>query len=371
MAFQPDKTPFYFRETPFYFERKGSAFWYFFVLSHSVMAISFENIEKDIAKGDLKPVYLLCGDEFYYPDLLSKKFENELLDEQDRDFNMSVFYGKDASCDKIIEAAKQYPVMASRRLVMLKEAQTMDKRELAKLESYVTKPLASTVLVIVNNGSGFPPALANKINKTGVVFDCKKIKEDKIPLWIESFVRQKGFSIEPQAVKLISDYIGNNLMNISNELSKLMIDLSGRRQITPDDVASHIGISKEYNVFELQKAVGRLDFSKADKCVSYMIANPKENPFQVIIATLFAYFSKILIVSQLGEKTPSAVASAIKVPSFFASDYIAATNVFPMWKLINNISLIREYDMKSKGVGLSPFDSDADLLRELVFKLMH
>lgn len=335
------------------------------------MVATFESVKKDISSKDLKPVYLLKGEEGYYLEVLSEEFESAVLDETERDFNLSVFYGKDAQIDDIIASAKQYPMMASHRVVILKEAQTMDKRELAKIERYLVSPVSTTVLVVVSNDKDFPQSLATKFDKAGVVFDSKKLKEDKLASWIDSYVKQQGFAIESQASVMVADYLGNNLMKISNEISKLLINLREKRVITIEDVSAHIGISKDYNVFELQKAIGRLDYDKVNKCVNYMAANPKENPLPVVFANLFTFFSKVLMVSQLDDKSSSNVASVLKIPVFFTNDYLVAAQNFPMQKLIANISIIREYDMKSKGYNVSSFDKDEDLIKEFVYKLTH
>ena len=335
------------------------------------MVATFESVRKDIASKTLKPVYLLKGEESYYLEALSEEFENSILDEVEKDFNLSIFYGKDAQIDDIITSAKQYPMMSSHRVVILKEAQTMDKREMAKIERYLLSPVSTTVLVIVSNDKDFPKTLATKFDKAGAVFDSKKLKEEMLVSWIDSYVKQQGFTIESQASVMVADYLGNNLMKISNEISKLLINLKQKNIITTEDVSSHIGISKDYNVFELQKAISRLDYNKINKCVDYMAANPKENPLQVIFANLYSYFAKVLIVSQLEDKSASNIASVLKIPAFFTNDYAVASQNIPMRKLIANISIIREYDMKSKGVDVSPFDQEGDLIKEFVYKLVH
>ncbi len=335
------------------------------------MASTFESIEKEIASGQLKPVYLLKGEEIYYIKLLTEKFEKEVLAPEEADFNLSVFYGKDASMDSVILSAKQYPVMAKRRVVILKEAQTMDKRELSKVEPYVLKPTSTTVLVIENAAGDFPQALATKIGKVGTVFESKKLKEDKIVSWIDVFAKKQGFTIEPQASALVIDYLGDDLMKIANELSKLMIDLTEARHITLADVSSHIGISKKYNVFELQRAIGKLDYDKINKCVDHIAQNPKENPLPVIFANLFAYFSKLLVAAQCRGMSDSETASKIKVSPYFVRDYTVAAQRYPTEKLIQNISIIRQYELRSKGVDYSPLSSEGDLLKEFVFRLTH
>lgn len=335
------------------------------------MAATFESIEKEIKNGDLKPVYLLKGEELYYLELLSGKFEQEVLDEAEKDFNMSVFYGKDASMDEVVLSAKQYPVMAKHRLVMLKEAQTMDKRELEKMSKYLQSPLSSTVFVIVNNAKEFPQSLTTKIGKVGTVFESQKIWEEKLVSWIDTFVKQKGFVMEQQASMMVAEYLGNNLMKISNEISKLLINIKDRKEIKSSDVSSHIGISKDYNVFELQKAIGKLDYEKINKCVCHMAAHVKENPLPVVFANLFTYFVKLLVVAQLPDKSDASVASAIKVPSFFARDYAVPAQKYGSDKIMQNISLIREYELKSKGVGFASIDNEGELLKELVYKLTH
>lgn len=335
------------------------------------MAATFESIEKEIKDGKLKPVYLLKGEELYYLELLSNKFEQEVLDEAEKDFNMGVFYGKDASMDELMLSAKQYPVMSKCRLVMLKEAQTMDKRELEKLSKYLQAPLSTTVLVIVNNAKEFPQSLATKIAKVGTVFESQKIREEKLVSWIDSFVKQKGFVMEQQASMMVAEYLGNNLMKISNEISKLLINIKDRKEIKTSDVSLHIGVSKDYNVFELQKALGVLKHEKINKCVCYMAAHVKENPLPVVFANLFAYFVKLLIVAQIPNKSDATVAAAIKVPAFYAKDYLIPAQKYGANKIMQNISLIKEYELKSKGIGSAPIDNEGELLKELVYKLTH
>ncbi len=335
------------------------------------MATTFESIEKEIASGDLKPVYLLKGEESYYLKLLTESFETKILDEAEADFNLSVFYGKDASMEQIMLSAKQYPVMANRRVVILKEAQTMDKRELTKVEKYLQNPLPTTVLVIVNNGKDFTQSLATKIGKVGVVFESQKLREEKVVSWIDSYVKKQGFVIDPQASALILEYLGNDLLRISNELSKLLIDQKGRERVTVSDVSSHIGVSKEYNVFELQRAIGRLNYDKINKCADYMAANPKENPLPVIFATIFSFFSKLLVVAALADKSDSSVASAIKVSPYFAKDYSIPAQRYSFEKIIQNISLIRQYELKSKGVDYFALSEEGGLLKEFLYKLTH
>lgn len=343
----------------------------YFVSSQLFMASTFESIEKEITNRKLQPVYLLKGEEAYYLKLLADKFEKSILDESEADFNLSVFYGKDASMEQIMLTAKQYPLMSPYRVVMLKEAQMMDKRELSKMERYLLKPLPTTVLVIVNNGKDFPQALATKIGKVGNVFDSKKPYDNQVVAWIDSYVKQKGYTIEQQASMLMFEYIGNNLQNISNEISKLLVNLNDRRSITLADVSEHIGISKEYNIFELQNAIAGFNQEKINSIVNYFESNPKENPMALILSSLFNYFVKLLIVSQLPDKSNNAVAQALNISPYFAKDYILPAQRFTMDKIIRNIGLIKDCDLKSKGVDSAAVTNEYEPLKELVYKLIH
>ena len=328
-----------------------------------------EEILSHFDKRQFSPVYLLTGEENYYIDLLTSKFEEEILDEAERDFNLTTLYGLETNAKEICSFAKQYPIMSEKRLIIVKEFQQIDKKELSQLSFYVERPLASTILVLVNKNKTIDKKFSDKVNKSGIVFESAKLYENKVIPWIDKYVRDKRFSIETSATSLIFECLGNNLQKIANEIDKMSINLKEGSQITQSDVANHIGVNKDYNIFELQNAIGRLNHTKINKIVNYLLANTNENPIQAMLPNLFAYFVKVIITAQLKDKTNESVASAIGVSPYFAKDYIYASQIFPLEKLYQNIEMIKDYDLKIKGLG-SNFDNN-ELFKELIFKLTH
>ena len=328
-----------------------------------------EEILNHFNKRQFSPVYLLTGEENYYIDLLTSKFEEEILDEAERDFNFTTLYGLETNAKEICSFAKQYPMMSEKRLIVVKEFQQMDKKELSSLSFYVEKPLNSTILVFVNKNKTIDKKFSDKVNKSGIIFESAKLYENKVIPWIDKYVRDKRFSIENSATNLIFECLGNNLQKIANEIDKMSINLKEGTQITQSDVANHIGVNKDYNIFELQNAIGKLNHTKINRIVDYLLANTNENPIQAMLPNLFAYFVKIAIVSQLKDKTNESVVSAIGVSPYFAKDYIYASQIFSLEKIYQNIEMIKDYDLKTKGLG-SNFDNN-ELFKELIFKLTH
>lgn len=328
-----------------------------------------EEILKHFEKKQFSPVYLLTGDENYYIDLLVSKFENEILDETERDFNQATLYGLETNAKEICSFAKQYPIISKHRVIIVKEFQQIDKKEINPLSFYIEKPLNSTILVLVNKNKAIDKEFSDKINKSGIVFESTKPYDNKVVPWIESYVREKKFSIETTATNLIFEYLGNNLQKIANEIDKMSINLQEGSLIRLDDVAKHIGVNKDYNIFELQNAIGKLQHTKINTIVNHLLANTNENPIQAMLPNLFSYFVKLGIVSQLQDKTNENISSAIGVSPYFAKDYIYASQIFSIEKIYQNIETIKEYDLKTKGLG-SNFDNN-ELFRELIFKLTH
>lgn len=328
-----------------------------------------EEILNHFNKRQFSPVYLLTGEENYYIDLLTSKFEEEILDEAERDFNFTTLYGLETNAKEICSFAKQYPMMSEKRLIVVKEFQQMDKKELSSLSFYVEKPLDSTILVFVNKNKTIDKKFSDKVNKSGIIFESAKLYENKVIPWIDKYVRDKGFSIENSATNLIFECLGNNLQKIANEIDKMSINLKEGTQITQSDVANHIGVNKDYNIFELQNAIGKLNHTKINRIVDYLLSNTNENPIQAMLPNLFAYFVKIAMVSQLKDKTNESVVSAIGVSPYFAKDYIYASQIFSLEKIYQNIEIIKDYDLKTKGLG-SNFDNN-ELFKELIFKLTH
>lgn len=336
------------------------------------MAQTAEEILKDITKKTPKPFYVLTGEEAFYIDKIAKQFEQTLLDEGERDFNQVVLYGKDTTLEEILSNAKQYPMMAQWRLVLVREAQDIDKRQYDKFDTYFSAPVPSTVIVLCYKYKKLDKSFLKKVEKIGgCVFESKSIYDNKVPAWAVKYSKEIGLNLREDAAHLIADYLGNDLEKIANELSKLKINIASAQQITPKEIEDNIGISKDYNVFELQKALATRDILKANKIINYFDANPKENPIQMVLPALFSYFTKVLIASEVADKKPANVASAIGCSPYFAGDYITALSIYPYPKILQIISLIREYDLKSKGLDVSPLTTNGDLLKELVFKITH
>lgn len=310
------------------------------------------------------------GEEPYYIDLISDYIEKNVLDETEREFNLSVLYGRDVDVATIISEAKRFPMMAERQVVIVKEAQNI--KSIEDLEPYVENPLHTTLLVIcykyksLDKRKSFPKTVA----KAGVLFESNKIYDNKIPDWIRDYLSNRKYSADQKALQLLSDFLGNDLSKISNELDKLMINLPEGTQINADHIQQNIGISKDFNVFELNDALGKKDVLKANRIVNYFAANEKDHPIQATISTLFGYFSKILNYHFLQDKSPASAARALGVNPYFVKDYVAAAGNYPPNKIKAIISYLREYDLKSKGVDNASADG-GELLKELVWKILH
>lgn len=335
------------------------------------MIKKYEQILSDIETKSLSPIYVLTGDEPFYIDALAEKFDNFLLDESEKDFNQKVLYGRDITVEDILSEAKQYPLMSDYRLVLVREAQDIEKKEWSKFDTYFDNPIPSTIIVICYKYKSIDKSFLKKADKAGVVFESKRLYDNAIPQWIVNYVKSSGLNINVHASQLIADYLGNNLEKIANEISKLKLNLKPNEEITINHIEEYIGISKDFNVFELQKALATRDILSANRIINYFEANPKENPIQIVFPSLLTYFIKIIIAAQVKDKTPDNIAKAIGVNKFFVREYINAINIYSLDKLFQIISLIREYDLKSKGLDIAPNVSNGDLLKELVFKITH
>lgn len=335
------------------------------------MASSYEEIISDLKKRIFKPVYFLAGEEPYYIDLITDYIENEVLSEAERSFNQVVYYGEDTSIPSIIEISRRFPMMASHQVVIIKEAQTLKKID--DLIIYLEKPLLSTILVLnykyrtVDKRTKFYKALENH----GIYFESGRLRDYQIPVWIEKYLMSKGIKIDPGASSMLTEYLGTDLHKIVNELDKLIITLAdGKQLITTSLIEKNIGISKEYNNFELQKAVGEKNILKANMIVHHFANNPKDNPITLSVASLFSYFTKLLTYHYLTDKSKNNVAAALKVNPYFVKDYEDSASKYNISKTVQAISLLRTYDLKSKGYGdLS--SEPGDLLKEMVFKILH
>jgi len=335
------------------------------------MAVTYEEIISDLKKRIFKPVYFLAGEEPYYTDLITDYIEEKILPEAEKAFNQIIYYGEDTTIPAIIETSRRFPMMSSHQVVIIKEAQTLKKIE--DLIIYLEKPLLSTILVfnykykVIDKRTKLYKALENH----AVYFESAKLRDYQIPAWIERYLMTKGIKTDPSASALLTEYLGTDLHKIANELDKLIITLpEGKPVITSALIEKNIGISKEYNNFELQKAIGEKNILKANMIVNYFDNNPKDNPITLSIASLFSFFSKLLTYHYLTDKSKNNVAATLKVNPYFVKDYETAAAKYNASKTIHLISLLRIYDMKSKGFGdLS--SEPGDLLKELVFKILH
>lgn len=314
-------------------------------------------------------VYWLEGEEPYYIDQVVEYAEKKLLSEADQSFNLTIFYGKDAAWTDIINACKRYPVFAEKQVVIIKEAQHMNQIE--KLLTYVEHPLSSTILVVAHKDKNVDgrSALAKALKTKAVVVSTKKMYDNKLPEWVMSWVGDRGYQIAPKAVQILVDHIGNDLNRIQNELEKLIVNLGDRKKITEDDIERYIGISKEYNAFEFQDAVAQLNFSKAIKMIQFFESNSKAAPIQLILPTLYGFFSKLYAIYGLGTQDEKRIASEVGIAPFVVKNYIAAARHYSYNKVQHILILIQEYSLRVIGIN-DAGNTDADLLKELVVKIM-
>lgn len=340
------------------------------------MAVSAESILSDLKKNKYAPVYFLQGEEPYFIDLISDFIESNALNESEKGFNQVVMYGKDAEINKILTNARRYPMMADRQVVIVKEAQEIpdiNKEEgIALLESYLKNPLPSTILVFAHKYKTLDgrKSLAKTVKEKAVLLTTKKIYDSAIPDWISSYVKNKGFDIDIKATQMLTDFIGNNLSSLANEINKILINFKEKTTIDAAMVQKFVGISKEYNVFELQRALGTRDLVKANQIVNYFEANPKNNPIIPVIALMFSFYSKLLMVHHSKDKSDKGIAAALKLNPYFVKEYLLAARNYPIHKVIDNIHHVKRADLQSKGID-SPSMGEGQILRELVYKLMH
>lgn len=331
--------------------------------------MTFESIIADLKAHKFKPIYFLMGEEPYFIDLITDYLAENALSEADKGFNQWILYGRDTDVGNIITSARRFPMMANNQLIIVKEAQHL--RSLEGLESYLAAPMDSTILVFAYKYKKIDKRtkLAKMLGDKSVLFESEKLREDKIPGWINSFLTSRGYQMEQKAASLLVDFLGNDLGKIANELEKLILVLPpGTRQITPVLIEKNIGISKDYNNFELNRALVAHDVVRANRIIRYFSDNPRNNPFVLTISSLFYYFSKILLYHALPDKSRDNAARELGINPFFVAEYQQAAQRFPMVKARQIISWLREYDLKAKGTSLA---SEGDLLKELVYKILH
>jgi DNA polymerase-3 subunit delta len=335
------------------------------------MAVTYEEIISDLKKRIFKPVYFLAGEEPFYIDKITEYIEDKVLPEAEKAFNQIILYGDDTNIPAIIDTARRFPMMASHQVIIIKEAQTLKKIE--DLVIYLEKPLHSTILVFSYKYKTLDKRtkLFKTLETHGVYFESARIRDYLIPGWIERYLMTRGIKTDPSASAMLTEYLGTDLHKIVNELEKLIITLpEGKPVITTALIEKNIGISKDYNNFELQKAVGEKDILKANMIIHYFANNPKENPITLTIASLFGYFSKLLMYHYTTDKSKNNVAAVLKVNPFFVKDYESAATKYNVSKTVQIISLLRTYDLRSKGFG-DPGTEPGDLMKELIYKILH
>lgn len=335
------------------------------------MAVTYEEIISDLKRRIYKPVYFLTGEEPYYIDLIVDYIEENVLNESEKAFNQIIVYGDDTSIPAIIDTARRFPMMSSHQVLIVKEAQSLKKLE--DLLVYLEKPLASTILVFCYKYKTIDKRtkLYKVLGTNSAFLESPRLRDYQVPAWIERYLMTKGIKADPSASAMLTEYLGTDLHKIVNELDKLIMMLpKGKPFVTSALIEQNIGISKDYNNFELQKAIGDKDITRANMIVNYFANNPKDNPVFLTITSLFVLFSKILTYHYLTDKSKNNVAAALKINPFFVRDYEIAAMKYNIAKTVQSIALLRTFDMRSKGYGDAGTDQ-GELLKELVYKILH
>lgn len=332
--------------------------------------MKYSEIVKEIESGKFRPIYFLMGDETFFIDSITKLIETTALPEDQQSFNQSVLYGRDTDVKTVIGEAKRFPMMADRVVILVKEAQNL--RKIEELESYVQNPQPSTVLVIAYKYKTLDKRkkLYKLLSNGHVLLESKKLYDNQIPEWIGHRLNQKGYQVNMKAQRLLADSLGTDLSRIDNELKKLELVVPKGGTVDEVVVEENIGISKDYNNFELINALGEKNFAKAITIQKFFAANPKDNPLVVTLSLMYAFFSKLMIVHQAKDKSPKGLASLLKVNPYFVKDYQTGATHYDLKKLARIIGYLRECDRKSKGVGNASVP-DGELLRELIFKIIY
>ena len=330
--------------------------------------MSAEQIIREWKKKQFKPVYWLEGEEEYFINEVMDFAEHQLLSEEERGFNLTVFYGKDANWADLINACRRYPMFAERQVVLLKEGQQM--RDLAKLETYIQHPLASTVFVVSYKHKKVDgrSKLAKLLKEKGELLSTKKLYDNQLPEWVTELLEVKGLSIQQKALYLLIEHIGNDLTRLKSEIEKIQINLDGRKMILEDDIENFVGISKEYNAFELQSALARKDAEKAFRIIQYFESNPKAGPVQLVFPALYGFFSKVYMIFSIPGPDEKTTASVLGVSPFFVKDYLIAAKNYGFTGIEKALLLLHHYNLKSVGVGSVGIE-DGSLMKELVVKL--
>ena len=331
--------------------------------------MSAEKIIMELKKGVYKPIYWLEGEEEFFIDNVVNYAEHNILSEAEKSFNLSVFYGKDAEWADVVNACRRYPMFSDRQVVVLKEAQAM--RNIERLEGYIEKPLGSTMLVVAykNKKVDGRTKLAKLLKEKGAVLTTKKLYDNELPEWTQQLIKSKGYTINRKALFLLIDHIGNDLSRLNNEVDKLGLNMIGKTTITEDDIERYVGVSKEFNVFELQQAIASRDLYKAIRIIHYFESNPKAGPMQLILPSLYNFFSKVQMVYSVPSREEKSIAAAIGVNAFFIRDYLQAAQQYSAATIERILLLLHEYNLRSIGIR-DAGTSDGELLKEMVVKMI-
>ena len=333
-----------------------------------------EQIIKNIKNRDFLPIYFFHGEEPYFIDAAVKALENDVLTEDEKAFNQTVVYGKDTNYNDILALARQYPMMGDKQLIVVKEAQELklNEEESKVLESYAENPVESTILVLAHKHKKVDSR--KKVFKTlqnkKMLFHSELVKDYQLAKWIEEEAKLLGIQLAPGISQLLADYLGNDLSRISNELSKMKLVLKPGEVLDGKLIETHIGISKEFNVFELQKALGKKDSNNAFKIAFYMGKNPKTNPIVMTIGNLYNFFSNVVMYHTVAGQSQGVIALELGINPYFVKDYAEAARLYPLKHATRTISVLREMDLKSKGLGAVNMD-DGELLKEMVYKILN
>ena len=331
--------------------------------------MSAEKILSDFKKKNFKPVYWLEGEEPFFIDEVVEYAEHKILAESEASFNLSVFYGKDTDWATVINACRRYPMFSEKQVVIIKEAQQM--RDIEKLEGYIENPLLSTILVVSYKDKKIDARtkFAKVVKAKGELLSTKKMYDNQLPEWVNAIVYGNGLSISPKALAILIENIGNDLSRIKTEIEKLSVNLGARKTITEDDIETYIGVSKEYNIFELQDAFVKKNLSKALKIIQYFEKNPKAAPIQLILPSLYSFFSKVYAVHSLNTTDERQVATALGINPYFVKDYMQTVKNYNYNTIEKILLLLHHYNLKSVGINTINND-DTSLMKELIVKSM-
>lgn len=331
--------------------------------------MTFEQIISDIKKRNFSPIYFLMGEEPFFIDSISDELENNILDEAERSFNQIILYGSDVNAKDIMSQARAFPMMGEHLVVIVKEAQNV--KDIESIADYLDKLPPTTILIICYKYKKLDKrkSLAKQIDKKGILFESKKLYDNNIPDWIVKYLASKKYNITPKAAQMLADFLGNDLHKVRNELEKLMVAVPKTKKIDDADVEYNIGISKDFNIFELQKAIGAKDFVKTNQIINYFGDNPNDNPIFMTIVVLYGYFTKLLKLHFSKDKDKNTLATMLGVNPYFVNDYLVAARNYSWTDCMKCIEVLREFDLRSKGYNSSSDITQKELYKEMICRI--